>query len=146
MKNLKPIVLLSFLFFTSVISNDFSQPLVDKNEIADFDDSEDFDFDNIDDFDNDENEDIIYTKMISASPPTKKTTPSIPVPPPKYVSNPSFSATNVVCKKWRCKLNGYVPIWNKDVSSACSNNYGKLSWSNKAFCQEKFCEKVCEKF
>ena len=52
MKNLKPIVLLSFLFFTSVISNDFSQPLVDKNEIADFDDSEDFDFDNIDDLDN----------------------------------------------------------------------------------------------
>ena len=135
MKNFKPIVLLSFLFFTSVISDDFSQPLVDSNEVADFDDSEDFDFDNIDDFDNDENEDIVYTGMVSTNPKTTPNSPKAPVVAPV-----------VTCKKWRCSMNGYIPNWKPNVPSLCTKDYVKLSINYKAYCQDNFCEKVCEKF
>ena len=52
MKSVKPIVLLSFLFFASVIADDLSDPIsTNNNEISDYEDSDDFDYDYDDDYD-----------------------------------------------------------------------------------------------
>ena len=143
MKSVKPIVLLSFLFFASIIADDLSDPIsTNNNEISDYEDSDDFDYD----YNDDDDEDIIYTGMISAKP--------APTPPPvKGNTSPSLIKTPVAppttpppCKKWRCSMNGYIPKWKPDVSVACRDNYSKMGIMTKAVCQDQFCEKVCEKF
>lgn len=156
MKSVKPIVLLSFLFFASVIADDYSEPISSNNDLTVFDENEDLVNDDgaDEDYNSDENEDIVYTNMIS------KKTPS-PPPPVKFPSSstliksphpsssynfPSSSFTPPTCKKWRCKLNGYVPIWTSSVTDFCKDNYSKLGWQQKANCQDQFCVKVCEKF
>jgi len=156
MRSVKPIVLLSFLFFASVIADDFSEPISTNSDVEDFDGNEDYDVNDsdVEDYDSDENEDIVYSNMISKRPP-------LPPPPTKYTSSaslikspppsssyipPSSSFTPPTCKKWRCKLNGYVPIWTSSVTAFCKDNYSKLGWQQKANCQDQFCVKVCEKF
>lgn len=146
MKSVKPIVLLSFFFFASVIAEDVTESYTvgESNDISEFDDLDDFDFDNYNDSND---EDIIYSGMISS-----KKSP-LPPPPSSLLKLPTqtykhTSQTNaqVSCKKWRCKLNGYVPIWKSDVTTSCKELYNKLSWQSKAQCQDKYCEKVCDKF
>jgi len=140
MKSVKPIVLLSFLFFASVVAEPISN--ANSNDIADYDDSDDFDFDNYDDG---EDEDIIYTNMISSRP--SPTPPAIKVTSSTLIKSPPAPPTTPPpCKKWRCTMNGYTPIWKSDVSAACKNNYAKMGIMTKAVCQDQFCVKVCEKF
>ncbi len=145
MKSVKPILLLSFLFFASVIADDYSEPISTNNEVENFDSNEDYGLEDsdVEDYDSDENEDIIYTNMIS------KKTPS-PPPPLKYPSSASLikspPTTPPPCRKWRCSMNGYVPKWKPDVSAACRDNYSKMGIMTKAVCQDQFCVKVCEKF
>lgn len=138
MKNMKPIVLLSFLFFASVIAEPLDYE--SSNEVADLDNSDDFyDEDQVADADyDDENEDIIFGGMVSAKPQS---------PPPKFLpSAPSLIKAPPPCKKWRCQLNGYTPIWLPSVSSYCKDNYDKLGIMAKANCQDQFCQKVCASF
>ncbi len=83
--------------------------------------------------------------MISQKKPTTSPPPKILPSSQTLIRSPSpISAPN--CKKWRCKLNGYTPIWLPNVSDTCKNHYQSLSWNFKAQCQDKFCQKVCEKF
>ncbi len=146
MKSVKPILLFSFLLFAGVFASDFDEHIVNNNELADYNDSDDLDLSDDEDFAADD-EDIIYSGMISAKPP--------PTPPPvnrlpsssSLVKTPTAPPTTPPpCKKWRCKMNGYTPIWTSKVSSYCKDNYAKLGIMAKASCQDQFCEKVCEKF
>ena len=146
MKSVKPILLLSFLFFASVIADDFSEPVANlesSNEIEDYDDSDEFDFDDLD-FGN-EDEDIVYTNMISKKPPPSPTSglSNSKVQPVSNFIPAGNTVSSQMCKKKRCKLNGYIPIWNSDVTALCRDNYSKLSWSSKASCQERYCMQVC---
>jgi len=151
MRSVKPILLLSFLLFASTLAEDFSEPL--NNDVSNIEES-DFDDDfGLEDYDDDENEDIIYSGMIS----NKK---SPPPPPPSFgsilPSSSSFVKAPVpiqkspiqinTCKRWRCQLNGYTPIWNSNAPSFCKDNYQKLSMDKKADCQKNFCYQVCASF
>lgn len=138
MKSVKPVVLLSFLFFASVIATDVSETSDNSeftNDLADFDDidnSQNY-ADADEDYQGDDNEDIIYRGMVSAKPPpVVNTSPSLIKAP--------------VCKKWRCNMNGYIPIWKPNVTPFCSKDYLKLSIQNKAFCQTNYCVQVCSAF
>lgn len=144
MKSIKPIVFISFLFFAAVAANDFTEPEADY-EVSDLEDSDDMlgeDFG----YDAGENEDIIYSRMISAKPVAKP--PRLPSSPILIKSPPSsFTPTQPpVCKKWRCRLNGYTPIWVSYAPTFCTQNYGKLSWQAKAKCQDDYCQKTCVSF
>lgn len=147
MKSVKPVFILSFFFFASILASDVNEPITNNlanyndNDELDFTDDEDYDEDYVDDND----EDIIYSRMVSAKPS--------PTPPPafKLPSSPSLVKTptappTTICKKWRCTMNGYTPVWTSKVSSYCKDNYAKLGIMAKASCQDQFCEKVCEKF
>ena len=146
MKSMKPILLFSFLLFASVFASDLDEHIVSNNEVADYNDSDDLDWSDDEDFSSDDDEDIIYSGMISAKkspppPPTNKLSNSASLTKIPF-SAPSQQTSNL-CKKQRCKLNGYTPIWLSHVSDACKNSYFKLSFPQKADCQDKFCMKVC---
>ena len=144
MKSVKPIVLLSFLFFASVVADDFTEPITNDishkvNEVDDIDDS-DYDFD-----DNDEDEDIVYTTgMISAKSPPPPPVVSLPSSQSLIKSPPSIQVSS--CKKWRCGMNGYIPIWKSNVPVFCTKDYLKLPVMDKAYCQTNFCQQVCASF
>lgn len=150
MRTIKPIALISFLFFISVLAenplstDDLTSSYETNNdyEISDLDDAADAD----DDYTSDYNEDIIYTNMISKKPPS--TPPPVLPSSPSLIKMPSSSQSLVTptCKKWRCNMNGYIPIWKSGASSFCTSDYMKLSMQNKAYCQDQFCEKVCQQF
>jgi len=140
MRSVGPILLLSFLLFASTLAEDFSEQL--NNDFSNIEES-DFD-DNFGLEDYDENEDIILGWFqIKKSPPP---------PPPsfgtKLPSSSSFVKVTVpiqkspiqsnTCKRWRCKLNGYTPIWNSDAPLFCKDNYQRLSMEKKADCQRNF--------
>jgi len=133
---MKSLILVSFLFFVSVYASNIEEPISNVEESND--ELEDF-YDDDYDFNSDDNEDIIYSSMVSAKPP---------VTPPVKLTSSLFSppVTPPTCKKWRCTMNGYTPIWKPDVSAACKNNYSKMGIMTKAACQDQFCVKVCEKF
>jgi hypothetical protein len=135
---MKSLILVSFLFFVSVYATNIEEPISNVEESND--ELEDFyDDDDNYDFNSDDNEDIIYSSMVSAKPPA--------TPPVKLTSSLlSPPVTPPPCKKWRCSMNGYTPIWKPDVSAACKNNYSKMGIMTKAVCQDQFCVKVCEKF
>jgi len=144
MKSVKPVVLLSFLFFVAVASNDFREAEADY-EVSDLEERDDVLGDDYD-YDDGDNEDIIYSGMISSkpapNPPSRPSSPSLIKSPPS-----SFAPIQPPpCKKWRCRLNGYVPIWTASVSSLCKDNYAKLGIMAKANCQDQFCQKVCASF
>jgi len=160
MRTIRPIALISFLFFISVLAekpqsaDDLTSSYETNNdyEISDLDDAADAAnaADADDDYTSDYNEDIIYTNMISKKPPSAPpATPSrLTSPSLIKVPSPSSSQSFVTptCKKWRCNMNGYIPIWKSGASSFCTSDYMKLSIQNKAYCQDQFCEKVCQQF
>ena len=135
MKIITPVILLSFIFFAAVAANDFTEPDADY-ELDALEDSDDM-LGNDFDYDDGENEDIVYTGMVSAKPPT----PSLPTS-----SSMIKSPSPPVCKKWRCSMNGYIPNWKPNAISFCTKDYLKLSIYNKAYCQENYCEKTCASF
>jgi len=136
MKSVKPIVLLSFLFFASVIADDFSEPVANfesSNEIEDFDDSDEFDFGADMDFGN-EDEDIVNTEGARVLPSS-----------PNLIKAPAAPSTVPVCKKYKCKMNGNNLVWDPLLfaPSNCKQNYEKLANVLKFRCQA-FCVKECD--
>jgi len=136
MKSVKPIVLLSFLFFASVIADDFSEPVANfesSNEIEDFDDSDEFDFGADMDFGN-EDEDIVNTEGARVLPSS-----------PNLIKAPAAQNTVPVCKKYKCKMNGNNLVWDPLLfaPSNCKQNYEKLANVLKFRCQA-FCVKECD--
>ena len=158
------LIFVSLLFLTATTLTNCSTPDEDESssvrnhynlyieEEYGNDDAEEED-DDMDYLDNDENEDIVYTGMISSKKPSAPPQQSVLVNnalPTKLgpaSSSPSFSGvTSAACKRWRCKLNGYTPIWKSGTPPSCSENYNKLSMTSKADCQNKYCEQVCAQF
>ena len=167
------LIFVSLLFLTTTTLTNCSTPDEDESssvrnhynlyieEEYGNDDAEEED-DDMDYLDNDENEDIVYTGMISSKKPTASPPPSglsktqsilvnnaLPTKlgPVSSPPLPSFSGvTSATCKRWRCKLNGYTPIWKPGTPDSCSKIYGKLSMASRADCQNKYCEQVCAQF